>query len=250
MSNWVTLSRQKHASMRYSPRQNYRFTADQAVAPILAGELRQALTQFVMGFIKREERYHLVALLGRAAHSHHYIHPEDGRWLGTYVPAHFRGYPFAVERRQDSDEMVLQVHADHLLQQGGEPLFDEQGELTETVKRQLDFVGECAKNRRLTDTACQTLAEQGILKPWQTTEDGPGIKGLYKVEEEALNRLTAQQLHQLQGVPLAVAYGQMFSMAQHDQLAQRAALHAKIGVTESVDELFADDSDDLQFDFG
>ena len=206
MSNWVTLSRQQHASMRYSPRQNYRFTADQAVAPILAGELRQALTQFVMGFIKREERYHLVALLGRAAHSHHYIHPEDGRWLGTYVPAHFRGYPFAVARRQDSDEMVLQVHADHLLQQGGEPLFDEQGELTESVRQ--------------------------------------------KVEEEALNRLTAQQLHQLQGVPLAVAYGQMFSMAQHDQLAQRAALHAKIGMTESVDELFADDSDDLQFDFG
>ena len=228
MSNWVTLSRQQHASMRYSPRQNYRFTADQAVAPILAGELRQALTQFVMGFIKREERYHLVALLGRAAHSHHYIHPEDGRWLGTYVPAHFRGYPFAVARRQDSDEMVLQVHADHLLQQGGEPLFDEQG----------------------VETDYYFQADQGILKPWQTTEDGPGIKGLYKVEEEALNRLTAQQLHQLQGVPLAVAYGQMFSMAQHDQLAQRAALHAKIGMTESVDELFADDSDDLQFDFG
>ncbi|MBT2801010.1 SapC family protein [Halomonas sp. ISL-56] len=250
MSNWVTVSRQQHVSMRYAPRQDYQFTAEQAIVPILAGELRQALTQFVMGFIKREERYYLVALLGRAAHSHHYIHPEDGRWLGTYVPAHFRGYPFAVARQKDSEAMVLQVHADHLLKQGGEPLFDEQGELAEQVKQQLDFVGECAKNRRLTNNACQALAEQGILQPWQVNEGGPGVKGLYQVEEAALNKLTAQQLHSLQGMPLAVAYGQIFSMAQHDQLAQRAALHAKLGIPESVDELFADDSDDLQFDFG
>lgn len=249
MSNWVTLSRQHHASMRYSPRQDYRFTADQAVVPILAGELRQALTQFVMGFIKREDRYHFVALLGRVGHSHHYIHPQDGRWLGTYVPAHFRGYPFAVARQKSSDKMVLQIDADHLLKQGGEPLFDEQGELAEPVRQQLDFVGECAKNRRLTDNACQALAEQGILQPWQAGEDGPVVKGLYQVEETALNKLTAQQLFALQGMPLAVAYGQMFSMAQHDQLAQRAALHDKIGTPESIDELFADDADDLQFDF-
>ena len=250
MSNWVTVSRQQHASMRYAPRQNYHFTAEQVVVPILAGELRQALTQFVMGFIKREERYHLVALLGRAAQSHQYLHPDDGRWIGSYVPAHFRGYPFTVARQKGSDEMVLQVHADHLLQQGGGPLFNEQGELAEPVRQQLGFVGECAKNRRLTDSACQTLAELGILQPWQVDEGGPGVKGLYQVEEAALNKLTAQQLHCLQGMPLAVAYGQIFSMAQHDQLAQRAALHAKLDIPESVDELFMDDNDDLQFDFG
>tara|TARA_R110002020_G_scaffold19111_7_gene66434 strand:- start:1745 stop:2497 length:753 start_codon:yes stop_codon:yes gene_type:complete len=249
MSNWVTLSRQQHASMRYAPNQDYRFTAEQAVVPILAGELRQALTQFVMGFIKREERYYLVALLGRSAHSHHYIHPEDGRWLGTYIPAHFRGFPFAVAKRKNSDDMVLQIHADHLLEQGGEPLFDEQGELVEPVRQQLDFVGECAKNRRLTDNACQALAEQGVLQSWQADRGGSVVKGLYQIEEAALNKLTAQQLYDLQGMPLAVAYGQMFSMAQHDQLAQRAALHDKIATPKSIDELFADDADDLQFDF-
>lgn len=249
MSSWVTLSRQQHSSMRYLPRQDYHFTAEQAVVPILAGELRQVLTQFVMGFIKREERYYLVALLGRAAHSHHYIHPEDARWLGTYVPAYFRGHPFAVARREGTEEVVLQVHADHLLKQGGEPLFDDAGELAKPVKQQLEFLGECHRNRQKTDAACQKLAEAGVLRPWQSGVDGPDVKGLYQTDEAAINNLAPDEFSLLQGMPLAIAYGQLFSMAQHEQLAQRAALHEKLSTSEPIDELFADDDDGLDFRF-
>ncbi|SJN12178.1 SapC-like S-layer protein [Halomonas citrativorans] len=249
MSKWVTLSRQQHSDLFYLPRQNYRFTATYAVVPILAGELRQAVTQFVMGFIKRGERFTLVALLGQGESSHHYIHPEDGRWLGVYIPAVFRGYPFGLAKQETTGEMVLQVHADHLSHEAGEPLFDDSGELNNAVAQQLSFLGECEKNRQQTGEACQRLAESGVLQPWQTGKDGPNAIGLYQINEEMLNKLSEADFYQLQGVPLALAYGQLFSMAQHEQLSQRSELHAKLSVPESIDELFADNDDDLRFDF-
>ncbi|MBE0464335.1 MAG: SapC family protein [Halomonadaceae bacterium] len=249
MSKWVTISRQRHSDLFYLPRYNYHFTAEHAVVPILAGELRQAVTQFVMGFIKREERFILVALLGKSAHSHHYIHPEDASWLGVYVPAVFRGHPFGLAKQDTTGEMVLQVHADHLSDEAGEPLFDDSGELNSAVAQQLSFLGECAKNRQKTDEACHRLAEEGVLQPWQTGKDEPNAIGLYQINEEKLNKLSEASFYQLQGVPLAIAYGQLFSMAQHEQLSQRSELHAKLNVPGSIDELFADNDEDLHFNF-
>lgn len=246
MANWVTVSRTEHAHSGFLPRVDYLFTADKPIAPLLVSELSHALPHYVIGFVKSAGQYHLVVLLGKRKGGHVYLHP-DGRWIGRYIPAVLRGYPFAFGNTQDGGH-VLQLDAEHLASEGGEPLFGEDGELTENIKKRIEFLTQVEKNRRITLKACAALADAGTLVPWQE-ESGQWAKGLYRFDENALNSLSPEKYHALRGVPMAIAHAQMFSMNQIDQLAQRAQLLEQFdGNAENIDGFFEND-DDLSFDF-
>ncbi|WP_434986226.1 SapC family protein [Vreelandella zhaodongensis] len=247
MADWVTVSRTDHANSGFLPRVDYLFSEDKPIAPLLVSELSHALPHYVMGFVKSADQFHLVVLLGRRQGGHVYVHP-DGRWLGSYVPAALRGYPFALGRTDEGGH-VLQIHEQHLTTEGGEPLFNTEGELSVKAQGIVDFLTQCEKNRQVTLKACSALADAGAIVPW---EEGSGqwAKGLYRFDENVLNALSPSAYHSLRGVPMAIAHAQMFSMNQVEQLAQRAKLLEQYGQTpENLDTLFGNDDDELSFDF-
>ena len=78
------------------------------------------------------------------------------------------------------------------------------------------------------------------------------VNGLYRVDEQALNALDAETYATLQGAPMQLAYGQLYSMAQVEQLTQRAALQDKLADAHppaNLDEIFSEGDDELMFDF-
>lgn len=259
MSEWIAVSRTRHAEMHWQPRDGYRFAANQQIIPILSAELPRLLAHYALGFIQQGEGYQPVALLGLAGDRNLYLN-HDGRWLANYVPSLLRGYPFSMTRA-GSGQHVLCIARDNLVETGqAEPLFDAEGNLVERVQQTLSFLKHCEKNRQATRAASRALGEAGLIEPWPLTlergEDQPPltVQGLFRINESVLNQLEAEAFAALREYgALPLAYAQLLSMSQLTQLAERARYHARQHaahpVAENLDSLFNSDDDDVIFDF-
>lgn len=258
MPEWIALSRTQHAEHSYLPRQGFTFAQNQAVAPVLLAELPKVVPHYALGFIKQEAGYQAVALLSFDGQTNLYLH-SDGRWLGNYVPASLRGYPFTLANTEDGQKALCLDQA-HLSEEQGEPLFDEEGNLAGTVQKTLEFLNQCEQNRVLTQQSTEVLASADVIEQWPLKlERGEGhepisVNGLYRVSEAALNGLEADAYAQLRGGPMALAHAQLFSMSQLTQLSERAKFQAEHGATQEVPEnldsvLDGMDDEELTFDF-
>jgi len=257
MPQWIAVSRTEHADRYYQPRQGYGFASEQAATPILQAELSKLLPHYTLAFVPQGLGYQAVALLSLDGQKNLYVH-SDGRWLGTYVPASLRGYPFTLANTEDS-KTVLCVDQSQLSSESGGALFNADGELNEPVARTLDFLQQCEKNRQVTAAATQALAEAGVIEAWPlklNTAEGQEpvpVNGLYRINEQALNNLDDDAYAKLRGGPMALAHAQLFSMSQLNQLTDRVKFHDKhtAGKEDPVDleDLFGDDDDDLSFNF-
>jgi hypothetical protein len=229
MTNYVVLSLTDHVTAHWLPRSGYSFAKEQQVTPVLLAELGKLLPQYAMGFLKTEDNFQAVALTGLGDGRNVYL-GADGLWLSAYVPATLRGYPFALMDRGNG-EKVLCIEETHLLENqkpehlNGLSLFDEKTELTAAAAELLNLLNQCEHNRALTDTACQKLADAGLMEPWviqlnRGEENVPTeIGGVYRINEELLNTLDAQVFADLrEGGALSLAYAQLFSMSQIQQL--------------------------------
>ncbi|MDR5876014.1 SapC family protein [Vreelandella gomseomensis] len=258
MTQWIALSKTGHADTLYWPRDGYHFASDQQVVPVLLAELGKLLPHYALGFVKEGERYQPVAITG-LGQGNLYLHPE-GKWLGNYVPAALRGYPFRLA--QQEDQTVLCVAQDHLTDDdAAKPLFDNDGNLAKTVSDTLEFLKQCEQSRQVTNACVQKLADAGVIEEWPL-QIGRGddqqplkVNGLHRISEQALNALDAETLHGLRGGPLSLAYAQMLSTHQVSELTKRAELLAKVSDTHEVPENLDSvldgmgDDDDLTFDF-
>lgn len=253
MAEWIALSRKAHAEQGYRPRQGYQHAAQQMVAPVVLAELHRVLPHYAVGFLPVGAGLMPMALLGVANDYNLYV-GADGSWRVSYAPATLRGYPFALTGGQNGDK-ALAIDAEHL-SQAGEPLFED-GELGDTVAQTLKFLQQYDHNRQATRAACQSLKEAGVLTPWPLSvpigQERRQINGLYRVDEAALNALTAEAYATLQGAPMKLAYAQLYSISQVTQLAQLAELHEQSGAgggsSPDLDTLFDEDDDELGFDF-
>lgn len=256
MPQWIALSPTQHAGQNYLPRDGYHFADQLNVAGILLAELNKLLPHYVVVLIKEGEHFQPMVLLG-VGERNLYVAP-DGKWLGTYVPANLRGYPFTLANSDQPGEKVFAIDEQHLSDNQGEALFDEEGQLAGTAAQTLDFLAQCDSNRAATQQACNALQRAGVIEQWPLTiERGEGqepltVNGLHRINEQALNSLETDVYATLKGAPMALAYAQMFSMSQLNQLAERAKFHAEHGATQEVpedlDSVF-DGDDDLTFDF-
>jgi hypothetical protein len=254
MPTWKAISKTEHANKHFIARQGYSFAAKQQVVPILLAELTKLIPLYAIGFIHQQEAYIPVVLTGIGGEQNLFVNA-DGKWIGSYVPAVFRGYPFALA--DNKGEKVLCIEETHLSDSGGQPLFDSEGNLTKLVQDTLNFLNECEKNRRVTQKACAALNKVEVIEKWplkikqQKGQEPVQVNGLYRISEQALNELDAESFAGLRkNGALALAYSQLFSMNQIDQLVQWAKFHAQQAQAQQepdIEQLFGND-DTLHFD--
>ena len=253
---WIPLSRSKHAAACYSPRVGYSHVSGRMAVGVLLAELPKLLSQYVLAFAELDGNLSPVAVLGLDEGQNLYLH-DDGRWLSSVVPAALRGYPFALVPTEH-DERTLVLDSAHLSDEGeGEPLFDGTGNLVKSVSDNLTFLNKCADNSVVTRNATKALETAGVITPWTlsvTVNDAQKtLGGLYRIDEAALNRLPADAYANLQGAPMALAYAQLLSMHQREQLKMRAELRSKAAHQQEVSrkemDLFDSGDDDNLLDF-
>jgi hypothetical protein len=121
---------------------------------------------------------------------------ESGQWIGRYVPAFIRRYPFltAQVEGQPSPNLFVDVDYEGFSDTEGDPLFDAEGKPAENLKRVVEFVEQFDREQWRTRAFCERLIQLDILQPMSadaTLPNGETIKveGFLTVDEEKFSKL-------------------------------------------------------------
>lgn len=219
------------------------YARDTSIVPIAARELPYAVLEMPLAFAPEGSGYTLVAFLSFLPGQNLFVSPE-GKWLGKYVPAIFRAYPFRLVKTPEDTGMVLRVEAEAVQDAGeGEPFFNENNELAQPVKDILEFLKEFEQNRMATEAAVAVLAEAGVITEWHLKVGGKPVKGIFRIDDAALNNLDDEMfLRFRKAQALPVAYAQLFSMGNIRVLQRLAEYHDKAAPPKvDVESLFGED---------
>jgi hypothetical protein len=222
MPKYVVISRERYGAKRLRAHENFAFIAGEAVVPIVNVELQAIALSMPMGFIEQSGRYTLVAVLSFIPGRNLFVGP-DNQWLGKYIPAAFRGYPFRLLRKEGSDDFVLGIDDESRLivdaNETGEAFYDNEGKPSASVQAMSNFLSGVERSRTATDLAIAALAKAGVICPWEIRikmDDGEKpISGLHRIDEAGLNALGDEAFLQLRKASaLPIAYAQLISMGQ------------------------------------
>jgi hypothetical protein len=222
MPQFAAVSRERHANKKWLRHTNYAFAAGEMIAPIVGAELARAAVAMPCAFLQQSGRYTLVAVLSLVSGRNMFVGP-DSRWLGLYVPAVFRLYPFRVLPTEKADSVVLCVdEQSNLVVDGastGEEFFDAQGNPAPVLKPAFDAALALERNRKSTEIAVEALAKAGVIRPWEikvkSNKGERPITGLHRVDEAALHALPEDAFLGLRKAnALPIAYTQMQSTRQ------------------------------------
>jgi hypothetical protein len=235
MAKFVPINKTRHAAKAWVRPTNYTFAAREATVPIVGLEVAMAAPNMPLAFVKAEKLTQLAAITAPQTGNNLFV-GKDGRWLGSYVPAVLRCYPFRLARIEGKEEMALCV-AEESLADKGEPLYDGEGNLTPKVKNSAAVLESYEKSRQQTLFAAATLEEAGVLTPWSIKFKAPNgaevrLDGVWRADEAALNALDEATFLKLRKVgALPIAYAQIISMSRLAMLSRLADLREKLAAT-------------------
>lgn len=245
MTDILPISPATFKTKRWKKVPNYLFAVKDSFCILSMQEIPRAVVDMPIAFIKSDDHYSLIAILGLHEGRNLYV-DASGRWQGRYVPALLRAYPFVLAKNESvADQLVLCINEASGLITDDEKhtaFFDEDGELSAELQKLVPFLEAMYSNRIATDKLCALLEKYDLISPWNIEvefEGGPHrINGLFGINEEALNGLPDDDFLVLreQGA-LPIAYCQLLSMQHIKNLIARVETNAKSGANLLSDEL-------------
>lgn len=232
MTNYHVITRERYGHRYWLKPSGQRFAAGDALCPLVAQELPKAMLSLPIGFIVEGEQFLPVAVQG-LTRGQNLLVAADGRWLASYIPAHYRGYPFRLAPTEQGEQVLCIDEASGLLSDsGGEAFFHDDGQPAQSVLEILDFLHQIEANRQRTRRICAVLQQQGLIQPWPITVQGEhgeqNVNGLFRIDEAALNALSTEALAEVRNAGgLSVAYCQLLSMQHLSTLGTLAQAHAE-----------------------
>lgn len=259
MSSWQAVSRTGHSTKYWKTRNGFEHYSSEHLVPVLMAELTKLVPHYTLAFTESEGVYTPVAILGLGGKVNSYV-TKNGRWLGKYVPAEARKYPFSLLTNSNGDK-VFCVEESHVSETTTDmPFFDSEGNMSDSTANIFQFLSKCEAERIKTLNASKVLAETGIIVPWEfqvVHEQGAepkSVGGVFRIDQDAFKGLSDEQVLTLRACgALDMAYAQVFSSEQLYQIAQRQAyLQRDAAAAQSpmrFDEILsANDDDSLNFD--
>ncbi len=222
MVNMVPVSRSTHANQVWRRLRTFSFAAKDHYVPITGLEFGRVVPTMPIALVEVSGQLAPVAVLSPQPGTNAFV-ASDGRWLAPYVPFLFLTYPFRLLRQGETDQFSLWVDtdADQLADaaHATELFYDVEGNLAPATKAAFELLAKFEQNRILTVAAVASLAQEGVLCPWEFKLSDGGkeriVQGLQRVDEVALNKLGDDgflRLRRSQALPMA--YAQLLSMGQ------------------------------------
>ena len=222
MPEFVAITPERHAKKRLKNTADYAFASELNIIQLIGSELSKTVSAMPIGFIRQEVGYQLVAFTSLEDGLNLYVTP-DGKWLGPYIPAALRAYPFRLAKQEKSDTSILCINeASGLVSENmeeGYAFFDDQNEPTQEINEILSLLSKIEANLAVTQASVTALDHAGLIAPWELNlldgEDAVPVTGLFKVDEDALNNLDDEAFLTLRKAGgFAIAYAQLLSMNQ------------------------------------
>lgn len=263
MPNFVPLNQNDHQAAGFEKISSYSFASGDVFAPVVVSEIAKLIPRMPLAFYKSEEMtaYQLVGLQGLLPGQNLFLNP-TGQWLGGYIPACYRAYPFRLFPVDGKTEMLLCVDEDspffHKQAEADDlPIYTAEGKPADIILQVRDFLAMVGRDIQKTQEIVNLLAEYELLTPWHIRLDGLSetqepLQGLHHINEAALRSLTPEKIQvlNLRGA-LPLAYGQLFSEHRIDDLytllsyRAKAAQNATAAEEVDLDQLFGQKEDDL-----
>lgn len=173
-----------------------------------------------------------VAVLGLAGGENLFL--ADDAWAkGVYCPAYVRRYPFCMAKvtldQVEQQNRLICVEAEFSEGDGGETLFDAQGQPIEKWKAIERLITEFEADLERARELCSILSDYGLLEPFTlqaTLNQGGAVQltGMHRVAEPKLEALNAAQLKNLlkKGI-LGRIYAHLLSIENFARLLDRRA---------------------------
>lgn len=239
MTQYQPISYSTHAQQRWKRYTNYQFAAKDSVAALVQQEMVRACMHLPIAFIEQKSTdgatsFLPVAIQGLETEQNLLVAP-DGRWLAPYIPAAYRGYPFALANTEQNQQVLCMLADSPLLiaadQAAAHPdsqaFFDADKQPSTAIKEVMEFLQQVQRNRHQTQRACAALQSHGLFTPWplviKAGETQQVLKGLFRVDEGKLAELDGAALQNLQQVgAMSMVYCQLLSM-QHVQMLGKLA---------------------------
>jgi hypothetical protein len=233
MPSLAAVSPGRHGNKRFKRYTNYKFAADRAIVPLVINELPRAALALPIGFTAHDDQLLPAAILGLKPGQNLLVGP-DGRWLGGYIPALLRTYPFVLAPHGDHDVLCIDESSE-LITSGsdGEPFFEEGGP-SKPIAALMSVLEQIAASRKATVQACAVLKAHDLVRPWPITIKIPAgeqrVEGLLCIDEAALAALPDAAFLELRRAgALVVIYCQLLSMHNMTELARVASARAEAG---------------------
>jgi hypothetical protein len=188
----VLLDRDKHRHRRVRPGTGFAF-ARKANSLYVAGvEFAEAGREYAIVFTRGSKGDVVpVVMLGLRARENLFV-GDQAQWLGQYVPAFVRRYPFVLaELSGQSLGVCIDEAFAGINDEEGEPLFEADGRNTPFLQNALDFLGLYQQEHRRTEAFCRRLEQTGLLTEMNAQADlvdgrSFTIGGLLVVDEKKL----------------------------------------------------------------
>jgi hypothetical protein len=177
----------------------------------------------------------------------------NGTWQGPYIPNTYRCFPFSLLENEGNRILCIdedEASKEELSQQ--EPFFGSKDEPTETILGILKFLNANIDDHEKSLKLCNILDELGLFEPWRISYNINGqdteVRGLYKINEMALNELSADKFTMLRDEgALILAYCQLLSMVNIHKLSYLTNNPGQLTDSKSGSDAFTD-SGTISFD--
>lgn len=248
MANLQAITKAEFTKKSWKHGSNYFFSDTDAVCPLGAAELPLAMMSMPLAFASLNSEYSIVAVQALQQGANFYVNA-DGKWIGNYIPAPYRGHPFALAKNSlKQEELVLCIDTDSGLlidDDTEEPFFDEDLELSEPVGKIFEFLASVGEAQKASIRICKSLSEHGLLKPWRLEfkiENGTKqVGGLFCIDEAAFSQLSNDAYAELRVAgAIPVIYCQLLSMQHMSNLTLFAQEKSEAESLPQADELSFD----------
>lgn len=200
------VNRGRHANLAVKTGNDFSFSANVNSVPLMVAEFSQVANEMAIVFAGSGEDVIPAVLLGIRENENLFI-DDKGKWLGKYVPAFLRRYPFVFSSTDEGKNFTLCIDEsfEGANNEGrGERLFDADGEQTQYLKSVLGFLQAYQVQFQRTKNLCARLRQFNLLEPMQaqfTLPDGRNmmLSGFEVVSRDRLKAISSEQLAALFG---------------------------------------------------
>ena len=250
----IPISASNHTGKAWRRPTSFAFASAQTVVPVVGAEFAKVAASMPIAFIEQAGLRLPVAVMSPISGRNLFVGPA-GQWLGTYVPAALRSYPFRLGKLPGGEQVNLCIDEDSGLvaeaDGAAEEFIDAEGNPTPTTKAALEFLVTMERSRAVTEIAVAALFDAGVIQPWQleVTIDGraTAAAGLFCVDATAMDALDDAAFLKLRRVgALVLAYLQLVSMNQITEFERMYQIQQQLLQAQrrqqqmpSVDEFFA-----------
>jgi hypothetical protein len=258
MTTFVPFSKTAHADLKYRPWETLEEYRNQYLLPIYGLEISVMARRYpiVISRPNNNQSYGLSILCALDENSPNGWITPDGKWLGRHVPACIRQMPFTMQLSEDGEKVVCIDTDSPRLGTEGAPLIVD-GEPTDFLIDMTKYLDRLFDNGKMTQAALDLLSDLDLIAPLKIDVKKPdgtisSASKIFRVDEAKLNEADDETWLRLrhQGA-ISVIYGHFLSLGNIEKLADVSKANAEMNELasgESLESLFSEDTENLNFD--